>query len=615
MSTALRILRMLAPRRALAIGAFLCMVAGAATTVAYAFLAGPFLAAVHGGESAARLPFASWLPPLPGGAATAVAATVLAVTVARALASYGQRILTARVGQDVVRRLRETMYAHLLEAVPSALLTQRRGEIASRLASDVLQVQTLVSSNLASVAADLVALGGLIVLAFSLDVQLACIALAAVPPIAVIVWRLAGVVRRVHREVWEQYGQLSATAADLVDTVPVIRAYAAEALALGSFVERAQELERRTIRAQRWSGLGGPVVQILGGLALVSALILSAGRLASGELAVETFVSFFAAMFFVYRPVQGLGATVHRVASGLAALDRVDEVLAMPVEPPDAPGAKELGPMRDALVLEGVGFAYREGAPVLEGIDLEVRRGESLAIVGKSGAGKSTLLRLILGLARPSAGEVRIDGVSVDDATRASWRRQLAWVTQEPLIFADSVLANIAPADPEPDRTRAREALGAAGALDFVDALPSGIDSVLSEGGKELSGGQRQRLCIARALYKESPILLFDEATSSLDGPSERAIAETIEALMAERTGIRSAASDGMPARSAGAGVGSPSRSGATMILVSHRMSSVRRADRVVVIEGGRIVEAGPPEVLWKTEGRFFALFEDATIQ
>ncbi len=606
---------MLAPRRALAIGAFLCMVAGAATTVAYAFLAGPFLAAVHGEEGAARLPFASWLPPLPGGAATAVAATVLAVTVARALASYGQRILTARVGQDVVRRLRETMYAHLLEAVPSALLTQRRGEIASRLASDVLQVQTLVSSNLASVAADLVALGGLIVLAFSLDVQLACIALAAVPPIGVIVWRLAGVVRRVHREVWEQYGQLSATAADLVDTVPVIRAYAAEALALGSFVERAQELERRTIRAQRWSGLGGPVVQILGGLALVSALILSAGRLASGELAVETFVSFFAAMFFVYRPVQGLGATVHRVASGLAALDRVDEVLAMPVEPPDAPGAKELGPMRDALVLEGVGFAYREGAPVLEGIDLEVRRGESLAIVGKSGAGKSTLLRLILGLARPSAGEVRIDGVSVDDATRASWRRQLAWVTQEPLIFADSVLANIAPADPEPDRTRAREALGAAGALDFVDALPSGIDSVLSEGGKELSGGQRQRLCIARALYKESPILLFDEATSSLDGPSERAIAETIEALMAERTVIRSAASDGMPAEARSAGVGSPSRSGATMILVSHRMSSVRRADRVVVIESGRIVEAGPPEVLWKTEGRFFALFEDATIQ
>jgi len=177
--------------------------------------------------------------------------------------------------------------------------------------------------------------------------------------------------------------------------------------------------------------------------------------------------------------------------------------------------------------------------------------------------------------------------VSVEDATRASWRRQLAWVTQEPLIFADSVLANVAPADASPDRARARDALDAAGALDFVDALPSGIDTALSEGGKELSGGQRQRLCIARALYKDSPILLFDEATSSLDGPSERAIAETIEALMAERT----------------------------VILVSHRMSSVRRADRVVVIEGGRIVEAGPPEVLWKTEGRFFALFEDATIQ
>lgn len=584
--TALRILRMLAPRWALSLGALACMVIVAATTVAYAFLAGPFLSAIHGGaESASRtLPFTDWLPPLPGGAATMVAATVLAVTVARALASYGQRILTARVGQDVVRRLRERMYEHLLQAVPSVLLTQRRGEIASRLASDVLQVQTLVSSNLASVASDLVALSGLIALAFSLDVQLACIALAAVPPIGVLVWRLAGVVRRVHRQVWEQYGDLSANAAELVDTIPVIRAYGAEGLALGTFVERARELERRTIRAQRWTGLGGPLVQILGGLALVSALILSARRLESGDLEVETFVSFFAAMFFVYRPVQALGATVHRVASGLSALDRVDEVLAMPVDPPDPPDAIELAPMRRALTLEGVSYAYREGSPVLEGIDLEVRLGESVAIVGRSGAGKTTLLRLILGLAQPSSGEVRIDGVPAERATRESWRRQIAWVTQEPLVFADTVLANVATADPEPDRDRAREALRSAGALDFVDALPSGLDTVLTEGGKELSGGQRQRLCIARALYRDSPILLFDEATSSLDGPSERAIAETIERLMGERT----------------------------VVLVSHRLSTVRRADRVVVIEGGRVVEAGSPEALWKTGGRFHTLFEDA---
>lgn len=582
---ALRILRMLAPRWAPSLGALACMVVVAATTVAYAFLAGPFLSALHGtGESASKaLPFIRWIPPLPGGVATTVAATVLAVTVARAVAAYGQRILTARVAQDVVRRLRERMYAHLLHAVPSALLTRRRGEIASRLASDVLQVQTLVSSNLTSVLSDLLALVGLVALAFELDAQLAVIALAAVPPIGLLVWRLAGVVRRVHRQVWEQYGELSANAAELVDTIPLIRAYGAEGLALDGFVDRARELERRSIRAQRWTGIGGPLVQILGGIALVSALMMSARRLESGDLEVETFVSFFAAMFFVYRPIQGLGATVHRVASGLSALDRVEEILAMPVEPPDPPDPIALPPMRSSLRVEKVSYAYREGSPVLHEIDLEVRAGESVAIVGPSGAGKTTLLRLMLGLLRPSSGTIRIDGVEVERASRESWRRQIAWVTQEPLIFADTVLANVATADANPDRARVREALRAANALEFVLALPKGLDTVLSEGGKELSGGQRQRLCIARALYRESPILLFDEATSSLDGPSERAIAETIETLMGERT----------------------------VVLVSHRASTVRRADRVVVIEGGRVVEAGSPEALWKTGGRFFALFED----
>ncbi len=588
MSTALRVLRILAPRRGLAVVALSCLLVQSATTVVYAFLAGPLLASVHAtgaGVTLSSLP--SWLPAIPGGVAAWVAASVLAVTVARAMAAYGHRVATVRLGQDVVRRLRARMYTHLLHAASSVILQRRRGEIASRLSSDALQVQNLVSTNLSAVVGDVVTLGGLVALSFALDAQLAVIALAAVPPIAVLVWRLARVVRRAHRSVWEQYAELSSAAAELVDTVPVIRAYGAEPQASTSFDAHARELEARAIRAQRWSALGGPLVQTLGGVALVSALILSAHRLASGDLAVETFVSFFAAMFFVYRPVQSLGATVHGIASGLAALDRVDEVLGMELEADDDPDARELPPMREALVLSGVRFAYRPGEPVLDGVDLRVEAGESLAIVGPSGEGKTTLLRVILGLLRADEGVVSIDGTETDAVTRRSWRRQLAWVPQEPLVFADTVLANVALADPEPDRERAREALRAAGALELVDAMADGLDTPLREGGKELSGGQRQRLCIARALYRESPILVFDEATSSLDGPSERAIAETIEQLRAERT----------------------------VIVVSHRLSTVRRADRVLVLEGGRVVEAGPPEMLWKTGGRFFALFSDSTIQ
>ncbi len=587
MSTALRILRILAPRRGLTLGALACLLAVSATTVAYAFLAGPLLGSIQataGGVAVTNVP--TWLPRLPGGAAAWVAASVLAVTVARAVAGYGHRMLSARLGQDVVRRLRERMYARLLEAAPSALTTRRRGEIASRISSDALQVQTLVASNLSSAVGDLVTLGGLAALAIGLDAQLACIALAAVPPIGVLVWRLAGAVRRAHRRVWEQYAELSSSAAELVDTAPVIRAYGAEAQATRAFVEHARELEARSVGAQRVSAIGGPLVQILGGLALVSALILSAQRLASGELALDTFVSFFAAMFFVYRPVQSLGATVHRVASGLAALDRVDEVLDIEREPEDPPGAAALAPMSEALTLSGVRFSYRAGEPVLDGVDLRIEAGESVAIVGPSGEGKTTLLRVLLGLAPADEGHVRIDGVDAARVTRASWRRQFAWVTQEPLVFADTVLGNVALADPAPDRARAADALRAAGALELVQGL-GGLDATLAEGGRELSGGQRQRLCIARALYRDSPILVFDEATSSLDGPSERAIAETIEGLMGGRT----------------------------VVLVSHRLSTVRRADRVLVLEGGRVVEAGPPDALWNTGGRFFALFADSTLQ
>lgn len=576
MSTVLRILPILAARPGLAVASIASMIAVAATTVAYATLAGPMLGALYiGGRSA-------WLPQLPGDPVVALAATLLAVTVARAVAGYAQRVLSARIGQDVVRRLRERMYTHLLRSVPRALVAQRRGEIAARLSSDALQVQNLVSSNLTAIAGDLFTLGGLVVLAFGLDATLAAIALAALPFIAAITFWVAAKVRRAHREVWQQYGELSSAAADLVDTLPIIRAYGAEAKAAESFVENARELERRSVTAQRWSAIGGPLVQLLGGAALVSALILSARRLAAGDLAVDTFVSFFAAMFFVYRPVQGLGATAHRIASGLAALDRVEDVLGSPTEPADDPRARTLAPMREKLELSGVRFSYREGEPVLDGVDLAIGAGESIAIVGASGEGKTTLLRTMLGLLAPDEGSVRIDGKDVREVTRASWRRQFAWVTQEPLIFTDTVLANVALADEAPDRDRAVAALRSAGAIDLIDAL----DETLAEDGKSLSGGQRQRICIARALYRDSPILVFDEATSSLDGPSERAIAETIETLMRDRT----------------------------VILVSHRFSTVRRADRVVVLKAGRIAEAGTPERLWETGGRFHALFKDAAV-
>lgn len=570
-------------------GAIACLGIVSATTVAYAWLAGPLLGVLHGGVRSRGLPgrFFSNFDDSPDAVTGWLAATLLAVTVARAVAGYGQRMLSARLGQDVVRRIRERMYAHLLHVAPSVLVSQRRGEIASRLASDAVQVQALVSNNLAAVVGDLVTLVGLVALAFALDGPLAAVALAAIPIIGVVVWRLARVIRAAQRRVWEQYAELSSHAAELGDTAPVIRAYGAESLAEATFAARARELERLSLVARRYNALGTPAVNLLGGGALLAALGWAGARLTAGDLPVETFVSFFAAMFFVYRPVQGLGTTVHRVAGGLSALDRIEEVLDLPLEPAEAPDARPLGRLRECLEMRGVHFAYRPNEPVLSGVDLCIRPGESVALVGPSGEGKTTLLLLMLGLLRADEGSVTIDGVPVTRATRSSWRSQFAWVTQQPLLFTDTVLANVALAELEPDRARARRALEMAGAAPLLERLPQGLDTPLDEAGRSLSGGERQRICIARALYRDAPILVFDEATSSLDGPSDRAIGQTIEALMGERT----------------------------VVLVSHRLSTVRRADRVVVLEAGRVVETGSPQGLWETGSRFHELFRDATVQ
>jgi ABC-type multidrug transport system fused ATPase/permease subunit len=569
-SSVLRILRLLAPRWGLVLASSLALACVSGTTVALAALVGPFLAALHGADASSSGPTTS---------PVSLAATVVAITVARAVASYAHRQLTAHLGEDVVRRLRERMYGHVIRITRETLSTQRRGAIASHLSSDALRVQGLVTHDLTAVTGDVLTLVGLTVLAFRLDPTLATLGLAALPLAVALTIAVARRIRATQREASEQQAQVASLAAEAVDASPVLRAYGAEEQAQSVFARESRRLEESSRRAHRWAALGGPLVQVVGALGLLAALLLGARQLAAGELAPETFVSLFAAVLLVLRPVQSVGGRAHRFASGLAAFDRVEALLELPLEPADPPGAIEVPRLQRDVRLEGVRHSYPGGAPVLRGVDLLLRKGEALAIVGASGSGKTTLLRVLMGLLR-AEGSLSIDDLPVERATTASWRRQFAWVPQDPVILADTVLANVALADAAPDRDRARRALDAAGASEPLDAL-GGLDASLAEAGRTLSGGQRQRIAIARALYRESPVLLFDEATSSLDGASEQAIAETIEQLMADRT----------------------------VVVVSHRLQTVARADRVVVLENGQIVEDGPPSRLLTHSSRFRALF------
>ncbi len=556
------------------------MVLTSATTALYAWLAGPAIGAIYGAAggnapSHPDIPIVGTLEDPTVGVALVWAGLLVTITGVRGLASLAQTVWLARLQLDVVRDLRVAVYEHLLSVVPSALVSHGKGELGARVAGDVQQIESLINIAIAPLARSLITALALGALLIQLDPLLGALALAGVPPVLWAILRYTRRTREAFRRSYEEQSRIAGNVAETAGMVPLVRAYEAESRSSRAFEAQADRARATALRARRTAALLGPVVSMIGALAVGATLVVAALRVQAGEIPAESYVSFFAALFFLYRPVQALGGAAAFASSGLAALDRVGDLLDMERQADDPPDAVRLPPMREHLELSGVRVAYGD-REVLRGVDLRVGRGESVAIVGPSGEGKTTLLLTLLGIVRPTEGEVRIDGQDLSCATCATARAQFAWVPQEPLLFADSVLANIALGEDVPDRPRAEQAARAAGAHALIEALPDGYDTVLPEGGASLSVGQRQRLCIARALYREAPILLLDEPTAALDGAAEAELGETIEGLLGERT----------------------------VILVSHRDSTIERADRVVVLEEGRVVRQRPGRAAPSLEAR-----------
>lgn len=600
----------------------------ALTTSGYAYLVGPLLRFVYaddGGDLArvlSSLP-ASWStfllstsrairsggPGDAGNVALALAFTLVVVSGVKGAAMFGERQLMARIGQEVVRGLRVRLFDHLLVVQPQALLAERRGDLAARISSDVLQIQSAVTWGVASVARDVLQLVALVALAIRLDPVLAGIATLALPVVALSLYRLARRLRREEKAIWDHHGKLFSVAAETVGIVPLVRAYGAEPRARRVWRRLTDLVHHAAIKASRTAAASSPITEVLGAFAIAGTLGYASMRIRSGELAPETFVSFFAAIFLLYAPIKGLGGTGTTMAQGLAALDRMDALFGLPSEPLDPDDAVPVGPLRERLEVLDVHVAYPVGqeghslldapAPeepaagrrvhqVLRGVSFAIQAGESVALVGPSGGGKTTLVSVLLRLLEADSGEILWDGTPYSKATRASVRTQLAWVTQEPLILADTVLANIAFSDEHPDRERAEEAARGAAAHTFIEALPSGYDTPMAEAGARLSVGQRQRLCIARALYRRASLVVFDEPTSALDGQAEKELAETLERLVRPDVG-------GEPRPAA--------------LIISHRLSTVLRAHRALVLEDGQIVQSGRPDELLQADGPFRRMF------
>ena len=486
------------------------------------------------------------------------------------------------VGLAFVRDLRRRVYEKVLGQSGSFFARHPSGDLISRVTGDVDRIQSLFGTDLADLVQSVATLLGLLILVVSLSPELTAAALLIAPAIVVPVVLIARRLRQLSKAARERMGDLTGVLSETIRGARVVQAYGAERWESGRFSDVNERTFRLAKKGARVMAFASPLVESASVLTFLLLLGYASTRIASGKMTLGTFLSFGVGLVMTYQPFKRATRTNLALQQALASARRVFEVLDAPNDVADRTEAVRFPGLAREIRFERVTFAYPGGEPVLHEVDLVLARGSVTALVGPSGGGKSTLASLLPRFMDPTAGRVTVDGTDLRDVTLESLRAQIGLVTQEVVLFDETVRRNVAYGTPEAPDARIREALEAANALAFVDALPEGLDARVGEGGARLSGGQRQRLAIARALLKDPPILVLDEATSALDAESERAVQQALERLMAGRT----------------------------TLVIAHRLSTVRRADQLAVIEAGRIVERGSHADLLASGGLYRRLHD-----
>ena len=548
--------------------AFLCMGIAAASTALRAWLMEPVLDRIFVARDASLLL-------LIGGMA-------LGLAFLKGIADYGESVLMVRVGQRLVTDVQITLFARLMRADLAYFTAHPSGRLISRFINDVALLRNAAANVLAAIGKDAVTVVFLVGVMFYQDWLLALVSFFAFPlairPIVGIGRRM----RRVSANTQVALGELTTLLSQTFQGARLVKAYGMEAYETGRATGLFERVFALADRANRTRSRAGPVMEALGGAAIAMVILYGGHEVIAAARTPGAFFSFITALLLAYQPLKSLAGLNASLQEGLAAAQRVFEVIDIEPTIRDLPGGRPLRIAGGELRFEEVHFSYRPGSVALDGISFLAAAGSTVALVGPSGAGKSTVLNLIPRFYDVGGGRIAIDGADVRSVTLASLRGAIALVAQEVTLFDDTVRANIAYGRFGAPQREIEAAAAAAGADGFIRDLPEGYDTLVGEHGVRLSGGQRQRLAIARAMLKNAPILLLDEATSALDSESERQVQTALRALMRGRT----------------------------TIVIAHRLSTIIGAELICVLDRGRIVDTGKHAQLLARNGIYTRLYE-----
>jgi subfamily B ATP-binding cassette protein MsbA len=505
------------------------------------------------------------------------------IYVLRGIASFLSGYAFQHAGLGVTSDLRKDLCEHWLHQSSRFHAQHSSGELYSRMVSDVDKMQSAVSNQLLDLVQQTVTLLVLLVLLLSTHFKLALICLVAAPAIVFPIYRIGRGMRRTSHRSQERMAELSTLLTEMVRGHRIVKAFGMEDFELERFRRATDRHLRVNLRAQVLSSFSTPVVETVSSLGGCLLMIYAAYLIRAGQLTTPLLIQFFTNLLLLYDPIRRLNKVNLVLQGAAAAAQRVFQMLAIPNEIVDRPRARPLETVERGIRFEGVSFGYRGGSDyVLEDFSLEIPAGKTIALVGPSGAGKTTVVNLLPRFFDPERGSIAIDGTDIRDLPLKNLRSLIGLVTQETILFNDTVRNNIAYGRSEVSLERVREAAAASYADEFIMALPQGYDTVIGESGSQLSGGQRQRLAIARALLKNAPILVLDEATSQLDTESEASVQKALVNLM----------------------------QGRTTLVIAHRLSTVMSADAIVVMERGRIVERGTHAELLELGGLYKRLYD-----